>query len=388
MNRMVVTAALLLIFFSISSFSQVLNDSLVKLESDLTFSGTRINPYDAEVDTSGKIEFLGYVDAYYATYSDTASMGAFQKIPTVSPRSNSFGINIAQATVKYYSAHFRSIATVFIGDVEKSAWSPIYSSIQEANVGFRLRKKLWIDAGFFRTHLGLESIQPRENMTLSIASTTYYEPYYLSGAKLTWEFNPKITIQANVFNSFNGFVDNNKNKAIGLSISYQPFKGFQIIYGNLLSEETPGSKAGNQQRFYNDLSISFKKRRFTLGLEINYGIQNHTSLQGKNQQAQMFSSLLAAKYRITPIISTYIRGEYFSDPNEILTGPVQNEYHQLIGLKIGGITTGFEIKPIPNSYLRIEGRWLDARKDEHIFFLNNKPSNYRYELLTGIGIWF
>ena len=388
MKNKVVAAALMVILCNTVGWSQVKNDTISPTVKDLTFTGTRINPYDAETDTSGKIEFSGYVDAYYACYTDTASVSTFQKFPTIAPRSNSFGLNIAQASARYSSPRFRGVITVFAGDVARSAWSPEFSFIQEANAGFRIGKKVWIDAGFFRTHLGLESIQPRENITLSIATTTYFEPYYLSGAKLTWELNSKLTLQANVFNSFNGFVENNRNKALGFSMAWQPIKGLSFTYGNILCEETPGELYGKKTRFYNNLFAVYKRRRITLGAEVNYGTQNHTGINDSQHLAYMFSSLLAFKYRLTPQLALYTRGEYFADPDEMLTGPVQNEYHQLVGLRVGGITQGIEYKPIPNSYLRLEGRWLDARKDEHIFLLRNAPSHNRYELLGGLGLWF
>lgn len=380
----VCSLALLLLYFPLKSQVDTLNNN----ERDMTFTGTSLNPYDADSDSSGKVVWGGYVDAYYASYTDTSGLGSFQKFPTVSPRNNSFGLNIAQVSARYLSRRFRGAMTLFMGDVANSAWSPQMNMIQEANAGFRIGKRLWIDAGFFRTHLGLESIQPRENMTLSIATTTYFEPYYLSGAKLTWEAHSKWTIQASVFNGFNGFIETNRNKALGISIAYQPNKNLTLMYGNLYSEESPGNIRGNQNRLYNDFYAVYKHRRLTIGFEANYGMQKHTSIDSSNRTAQMFSCFLATKYRMTHRWASYVRAEYFNDPDEMLTGPVQNEYHQLIGLKVGGITLGAEYKPIPNSYVRIEGRWLEARKDEHIFLLNGSPSHYRYELLCGIGLWF
>src|SRR5205085_421107 len=50
---------------------------------------------------SAKIEISGYVDAYYAFYTDSVGTGNFQKFPSVSPRSNQFGLNVAMLTAKY-----------------------------------------------------------------------------------------------------------------------------------------------------------------------------------------------------------------------------------------------------------------------------------------------
>jgi len=69
----------------------------------------------------------------------------------------------------------------------------------------------------------------------------------------------------------------------------------------------------------------------------------------------MFSALLITRLRLNKKLSIYSRGEYFKDQNEILTGPVLNEFHKLVGLNLWGVTAGFEVKPITNSYLRLSG---------------------------------
>jgi len=154
---------------------------------DLTFSGTKINPYSQEYDSTGKWTLSGYIDTYISHYSDTVNSNGFVKFPTIAPRNNQFGLNIIQLSAKYQAKSFRATTTLFTGDCPKAAWSSDFNAIQEANLGFKLCRKLWLDMGFFRTHIGLESIQPRENMTLSLATTTYFEPYFLSGAKSLWK---------------------------------------------------------------------------------------------------------------------------------------------------------------------------------------------------------
>lgn len=66
------------ILISIVSNAQIgrHNDS-----TDLTFKGTRVNPYSIEYDTTGKIIFSGYIDTYYAEYTDTAGANGYQKFP-------------------------------------------------------------------------------------------------------------------------------------------------------------------------------------------------------------------------------------------------------------------------------------------------------------------
>ena len=355
--------------------------------TDLTFSGTKINPYQQEFDSTGKWQVNGYVDAYYSIYSDSSNGNGFQKFPTISPRNHQFGLNMIQLSAKYNSAKFRSTITLFGGDCPKAAWSTDYNFIQEANLGFNLFKKLWLDMGYFRTHIGIESIQPRENISMSLATTTYFEPYYLSGAKLTWQQSDRLTFQLNVFNSFNQFVETNKNKAVGFSMNFAPSKKLSITYSNLLSDESAVTVPLKQTRFYNNFCYTYKSTKWVFGLEANFGLQAHSCLNNGGQTAKMFSSIIVGKYRITPQLATYARGEVFHDPNEILTGPVLNENHAIVGLEIAGLTAGFEFKPIPNSFVRVEYRIL-SNYNQHIFQYQQLPSKVRSELNFGMGVWF
>lgn len=355
--------------------------------TDLTFTGTRMNPYHQEYDTTGKIKVSGYIDTYYSYYTDTLGAGGYAKFPTSSPKNNQFGINILQISAKYESNRMRGIATLFYGDIPLSAWSQNLNLIQEANVGFRIYKKLWIDAGYFRTHIGLESIQPRENITTSIAMTTYFEPYFLSGAKLTWQQSDKWIYQVNVFNGFSTFIETNKNKAIGFSICYAG-KQWMHTLNSIVCDEYPSNTPQDHFRHYTNYIGVFKTNHIVLGLEGNFGYQQNSRLNNPNKTAYIFSGIVAFKYRFTHFIAAYTRAELFSDPDEILTGPIENENHNLTGLDILGGTLGFEYKPIPNAFFRIESRVLRTKASERIFYYNNHSNNVRWEGIASIGLWF
>ncbi|TNF47587.1 MAG: hypothetical protein EP305_07480 [Bacteroidetes bacterium] len=356
--------------------------------TDLTFTGTKINPYAIEYDTTGSLEITGYIDTYYAWYSDSMGTSDFSLFPTISPRKSQVGLNMIQLSAKYESKNLRGTATLFGGDCPRAAWSGQYNFVQEANVGFRVYKKLWLDAGFFRTHIGLESIQPRENITMSIATTTYFEPYFLSGAKLTWQHSKKLAFQLNAFNSFNQFIENNSNKALGLSMSYSPLENLNISFSTITCDESPDPKVYNQRRLYNNLILLYKNDHWVLGMEGNYGIQKNSVLTDSTKTASIFSTLLAVKYRVSPRWAVYGRFELFSDPNEVLTGPVENGNHELVGIDITGGTVGIEFKPIPNSYFRVEGRTLHAYSNETIFYSDGNFTNNRQEIIVGLGLWF
>ena len=72
----------------------------------------------------------------------------------------------------------------------------------------------------------------------------------------------------------------------------------------------------------------------------------------------------------------------------MLTGPTENQNHELVGLDILGTTAGIEYNPILNSYVRLEGRLLQTDKNETVFYPLQGDAHQRLELNIGMGVWF
>lgn len=364
------------------------NPILKKGYEDLTFYYTQVFKNISDSQKLQGFKINGYVDVYYARYSDKLPVGSYQKFPTSAPVSNSMALNLAQFTMSYQAEKVRTVATLHTGDIAASAWSRQYNFIQEAYLGIKLHKILWVDAGFFRTHLGLESIQPRENIGSSIALTTYFEPYFLSGAKLTAYINKKVNIQAGVFNGFNTFVAINSKKAVSASLNYEITPKL-IASLNLLYSDNAADSVLSQRRLYNNFYIAYKSKRLNIGFEANAGIQEHSGLFDSTKTATMFSTLLSVKYKSrNGRKALYARGEIFNDRNEILTGPVINANHQFVGIHASGLTAGLEYKPVTDSFIRLESRYLHLWHDESIFYTYGTYTNKRLEFILSMGVWF
>lgn len=183
--------------------------------------------------------FSGYVDAYAAFYTDSVGIDNFQKFPTVSPRSEQMGLNIAMLTAKYSADRVRGVITFQYGDIPKSAWSSTFNNIQEANAGVRITKGLWIDGGFFRSYIGCEGLLPKENIASSIAIPTYYEPYYEAGFRFNYTPTDKLLLNLYLLNGYNLFEDNNSKKSLGLQATYTFNDNLSLNYSNYLGDDSP-----------------------------------------------------------------------------------------------------------------------------------------------------
>lgn len=350
---------------------------VVERDSVTLFGGKNIAD---KVSEEQKLLVGGYVSTYYAYYTDETNNNGFVQIPVMAPRNKEFGLNMALISLQYTSKNVRGNFGLHFGDIPKAIWPSELNMIQEAYGGVRLIKGLWLDAGIFRSHIGVESTQPRENVTSSISLVNNYEPYYFSGAKLTYILNSKLALQVNAFNSFNTLVDNNKNKLFGFSGVYDPNEKLSITYNFITGDESADTAKLKQRRYYNNLYATIKLKKLSIALEANYGWQENSSLKDSTATASLFSGLAVFRYQYIKKSAIYLRGEYLSDPDRVVTGTLS------FGNYVMGTTLGLEYKPYKNIALSAEGRVLQS--ENVIFKERNYNTNQRYELILCLDVSF
>lgn len=351
----------------------------LKNDSNVLFQNKKIGTENTV--TEPKLEIGAYLSSYYAFYTEDNTT-QYVKYATMGARNNQFGLNMAMISLAYKSKKVRSVISLHYGDIAESTWPSQYNLIQEANVGVELFNNLWFDAGIFRSHIGLESTQPRENITSSMTLANVYEPYFFSGAKLTYLINSKLSLQLNSFNSFNSIVETNKNKLFGSSIIFAPTEHLSMTYNFITGDDTPDSVKLKHQRFYHNFYLTYQKNKISIGAEFNYGIQEYSKRKNYNTigTAYMNSSLLLFKHQSFKKIAFYGRGEWFSDENEILSNGSS------MGKYTWGITAGVEYKPVKNMAISIEGRQLNSEKVN--FYYNGAYHKERNELILCFDVWF
>ena len=363
MRKKITFISIVAILFSIQSFSQI-------------------------KDSTSKFSVSGYVDAYYAYYTDSVGQTNYQKFPSISPRSNQFGLNTAMLTAQYDADKVRGVVTLHYGDIARSAWSPTFNNLMEAHVGVRLCKKLWLDAGFFRTHFGTEGLLPRENFTSSVSINTIYEPYFESGFRLNYNPNDKLSINVYALNGYNMYEDNNKKKSLGTLITYALSDKGNFGYSNYIGDDSPTGDTLSHLRIHQNLFFNYQVKKLKFQIGGDYCIQKNSNITTPSKTATMYSGVLGLKYQLKNKFAVYGRGEIFNDPQGIMSGVIIDKQNKYTGLKLWGATLGIEYKPTDNTYIRMEGRQLTADKDQEIFRWNNANTNVRMEMMMNIGITF
>jgi opacity protein-like surface antigen len=339
-----------------------------------------------KMDTLGAYSIAAYMDIYAATYTDSIRAGNFQKFPTVSPRNNSIGLNILQIAARYDGDRFRAVATLQFGDIAQSSWSKTYNYIQEAHAGLRISRRLWADAGFFRTHFGTEYLLPVENITSSIAVPTYFEPYYEAGLRLNYDPTTKLEINLFLLNGYNVFEDNNSRKSFGMGVTYNINDNLCLGYTNYIGNDAPDTTHLSQLRIAQNVFLNYHQRKFKMQLGADLYVQEHALLQDNSKTANAYSALITMAYQVHTKLSIYGRAEVLEDANGYLGGVITDSRNRQTGYKLYGITTGIQYKPAENIYIRIEGRKLQMDQYQDIFWYDGKFRDYRYEIIVNAGI--
>jgi len=342
--------------------------------------------FSADTD-SAFVKISGYVDAYYAFYNDSVGTGKFQKFPSVCSRSNQFGLNTAQLTFQHDAEKVRALITLHYGDIPLSAWSGTFNAIMEAHAGIRLSRKLWLDAGFFRTHVGTEGLLPKENITSSVSVNTFYEPYFEGGVRLNYIPDDKLSVSLFALNGYGIYEDNNEQKSFGALVTYALGTKGSIGYSNYTGDDSPPGDSVSHTRIHQSVFWTYQVKKFKIQVGGDYCLQQNGDTT-HTKVASMFSGVVCLRYSCRSNTSIYTRGEFFNDPQGFMSVLFTDKKGSLTGYKLFGITAGVEYKPTDNSYIRLESRELVMDKDQEIFYWKGDIKNNRLEILVNMGISF
>lgn len=346
---------------------------------------TAANAQETE-ENKHSLTVSGYVDSYFAGYDNDLGQQKFQPFITVGARDNTFGVNVAQFGLHYEHEKVRGNVTLHYGDIPQATWSGDFNMIQEANVGLRLTDGLWLDTGFFTTHIGTESFLPKNNMLSSTAFITYNEPFYQAGAKLSYENVENWYFELWALNGYNNYVDNNDAKSVGALISHNFSENTSITYTNIYGRESEDGISPEQNRFYQNIYLNQNwNDKVFLTLGFDYGIQTNSELDNPEETATMYGGLVTARYQFSPEWSLTGRAELFKNKNGFISGTTINTERNFAGVELTGYTLGTEYRPINNAYLRAEARYTSAADELEIFINNGQPTNNRFEVLVTMG---
>lgn len=332
------------------------------------------------------ITFSGSIEIYYSYDFGNPENHERPSFIYSHKRHNEINLNLGFVKAAYATNKVRGNFALMAGNYAEYnlASEPVLLRfVYEANAGIRISKKhnLWVEAGIMPSHIGFESAHSPSCWILTRSILADNSPYYEAGVKIGYtSANDKWYLSGMVLNGWQRItrIPGNQTPAFGTQVTYKPNSKFTLNWSTYAGNEFPDSV--KRWRTFNNLYGLFQ---FTpkVGLIAGFDI----GVQQKNKNASVYelwySPVLIVRYSLTDKIRIAARGEYYSDPDEVIiaTG-TQN------GFQTFGTSFGLDFLPIENAMIRIEGRTFNSK--DAIFVFNGSPSNQNYFLTSVISLSF
>lgn len=214
--------------------------------------------------------------------------------------------------------------------------------IQNLFVKYAFTPKLSATAGYMATFIGLEVISPLGNYNYSTSYLFTNGPFQNGGIKVSYEFSPKVSLMAGLFNDWNVYRDVNGVSHFGAQLTLAPAEGL-VTYLNMLTGRVAGM--GGSGSIY-DLTSTYQATE-TVKLGLNAATYNVSNNMGGYSGAALY-----LQNAFTENFSLGLRGEYFKSKDEAegitFAGVVPGESVTAVtlsaNLKAGGLTFIPEIR--------------------------------------------
>lgn len=281
------------------------------------------------------VTFSGYVDAYYVDdFADTIT-GNRQLTPSgVSPiyshsRADQLAINQALLDAKVATAQFRCALGLQAGTYVQKNYAienRVVQHLYEAQVGFKpvANANVWIDAGIFPSHIGLESAISKDNLTPTRSLMAENTPYYEAGAKVTWDASKRWSYSLLLLQGWQQIGSKSSNKAIGTQVQFKP-NDTLVFNSSTYIGQSPNSPDARLRRYFHDFYVTWQAtKEWSFAFTTDYGAEERsTSDRSLNSWA---SATAMAKWQFAPQWAVAARAEHYYDPHglTIATGTTDN----------------------------------------------------------------
>lgn len=365
--------------------SAAMTPSVAQTEADsITSKASQINT---------GLAISGYVEAYYV--HDFTAPKTSQERPGFlynHKRNREINVNLAFLKGAYTSERIRANLAIQVGTYAQynyAAEQPLLQNVFEANVGVKLSKKrdLWLDAGIFGSHIGWESAISKDCWTLTRSLAAENSPYYLAGAKLTYNTsNGKWTLLGSVVNGWQRIakLPGYTGPAISTQVQYKPTANVVLNWSTFFGSDRPDSL--RQTRFFNNLYAILNpngKISTILGFDIGAD-RKPIGADGRRVGTGSYiwySPVAIVRYSISDALKLAGRVEYYDDKNGVIiaTGTAN-------GFRTWGYSLNVDYWILPTAVFRIEGKVYDSR--DAIFESTNGVSRTNTALTTSLAVSF
>jgi hypothetical protein len=344
------------------------------------FSMFSQNTSEETNDSIKSIAFQGYGEIYYSNDFSNPKNPEKSNFLYNHKRNNEINVNLAYAKATFTKNNVRANAALMVGNYSRynlSAEPNWAQFIYEANIGFKVSKKqnIWLDAGIMTSHIGFESAISADCWTLSRSILAENSPYYETGIKLSYtNKSEKFNASLLVLNGWQRIKtpDYFKQPSFGLQLNYKPNTKLTLNYSTFLgNDRSDGIELWRW--FHNLYAIYEHSNEFGIIAGFDIGMDK----LDPTRYGTWYSPVLIMKQRVNEKTKIALRGEYYSDPKQLIITTGTTNGFQTFGLS-SNVDYDFNSK----IKLRIEGKMYHS-KDK--IFVNE---NRNYSLTTNMTIKF
>lgn len=331
----------------------------------------------------GRVTFSGYAEAYYSY--DFNNPGNHVKPGFIYSynRHNELNLDLAYVKTNYTADRVRGNIAIMAGTYAQynlASEAELLRYLYEANVGLRIGKGLWVDAGIMPSHIGFESAIGKDCYTLTRSIMADNTPYYEAGVKITWNPNEQWTLAAMYLNGWQRIqrVDGNQTPAFGTQVTFKPNDKVALNYSTFIGNDKPDS--ARQMRYFNDLYGTFSiGDKCTLVAGFDYGLEQ--AAKGSSDLHTWYSPILIARYALTDKVALAGRVEHYNDKHGVIinTGTAN-------GFQTTGYSLNLDVKPADNVLFRVEGKYYDSK--DAIFVKDDELKTGNVSVTTSLSFWF
>lgn len=347
-------------------------------------------------DSTAKLTFSGYAEVYYV--HDFTAPKTSQERPGFlynHKRNREVNVNLAFLKAAYAADRVRANLAVQVGTYAQynyAAEQELVKNIFEANAGVKLAKTrdLWFDAGVFVSHIGFESAISKDCWTLTRSIVAENSPYYLAGAKLTYNSpNGKWTLLGGAFNGWQRVkrLDGYTGPAVSTQVQFRPSSALTLNWSTFFGSDRPDSL--KQGRMYHNLYAIWQpagKWGVTLGFDV--GADRKPVVEGRrvgNGRYTWYTPVAIVRYAATDRLRLAARAEYYDDRDGVITG-IARSPQTPNGFQTFGYSLNVDYAVAPQALFRVEGRVFNSR--DAIFETTAGLSRTNASLTTGLALSF
>ncbi|SRR5579883_2666918 len=335
------------------------------------------------VETHGpspQIEIWTYLEPYFAyDFNDPSS----KNIPYLfnHNRHNEFNLNLALVELDYQGNHMRTTIGMQTGTypiANYSAEPSLLQHIYQAFGGVQVLPDLWLDAGVFSSHFGIETAIGHDQWTLTRSLCAENSPYFETGARAVYDPDGPWSFGLFVLNGWQNIVDPNSNKALGTQIQYTIANKLTLNSSTFYGNEKPDS--AKQWRFFHDFYVLWQVNE-SCGISGVFDIGWEQTASHSESYNRWYTFAVIAHYMLSEQWGIGIRGEQYNDPNAVIVATGTPNGYQTFGY-----SANVDYVVSDHATLRFEAKHYSSK--DNIFVRDGSPVGESTILTSSMALEF